>query len=143
MSVALSAACVGAFSGTASAAVAEKSNKKFCKKAVTISTDVGGNFDPSDSDALKSAAEDFQKAYKKLGKLAPTKKLKKAANAIADYYRRLADGADPNSSDANYTDNESKAIESLTTYVTTKCIASTLDSIPGVDIPGADQLPGR
>jgi hypothetical protein len=140
----MSAALAGAFAGTASAAVAEKSNKKFCKKAATIATDIGTNVDPSDEDAIRSASEDFEKAYKKLAKVAPTKKLKKAANAIADYYGRLADGADPNSSDANYSDDEAEAIQTLTTYVTTKCLASTLDSIPGVDNPSAvDLTPGR
>jgi hypothetical protein len=113
---------VGLTAGTitgAQASVAEKSAKAFCEKLVEISTTVpdvsGGDY--------TAAAREFQKLYKKLAKLAPTGKLRKAVKTTAKYYGRLAGGIDPNSAEAGYTDAEVAASTTITDYSRNNCTA--------------------
>lgn len=112
----------GTVAGAQASVAEKKSVKKFCEKVLKISQTFpdlsGGN------DALIEAARDFAKLYKKLAKVAPTRALRDAAKSIAGYYERLADSGDPNSADANYTDEEIDAIATITQYNVSNCAAS-------------------
>ena len=107
---------------SAQASVGEKSVKKFCTKVFAISTrvpDASGGVP-----AILEAAADFQKQYKKLAKLAPTKPLRTAVKLLSKYYGRLADSGDPYSEAASYTDAEAAAVETITAYAATDCVAA-------------------
>jgi len=129
--VTLSTALGGALTGTASASVADKSAKKFCKKALTVGTDVTSGEGTSNEDA----AADLERAFKKLAKLAPNKKIKKAAKAIASFYGDIADGDTP---DEDLSAEYAEASVTFSTFLVTKCVT---DAIPD-NIPGLDELPG-
>jgi hypothetical protein len=124
----LTAGLVGAFTLSAPAAVAEKKSvKKFCTKLYKVQTDP----DLTDTSDLQGSAENQAKAYKKASKLAPTKKIREATKTIAEYYERLSGLDDFSSPEANYKDEESEAIETLSTYVTTKCLKIVVTTLPG------------
>jgi hypothetical protein len=127
----LCAALGGALAGTASASVADKSVKKFCKRALAAGADLTSVEGTTNEDA----AADLEKSFKKLAKLAPTRKIKKAAKKIAGYYGDLADGDTP---DADLSTEYVEASGTFSTYLVEKCIVSEIPD----EIPGLDELPG-
>jgi hypothetical protein len=84
---ALSAGLVATALGRASASVPGASTKKFCAKALEVAATSA-----TSAPLTPELAEDLQRQYKRLAKLAPKKKLKKATRTIAAYYGNIADG---------------------------------------------------
>ncbi len=84
---ALSVGVVAGSVGPASASVHAASVEKFCAKALDIAATSA-----TSSPVTVDLAADLERQYKRLAKLAPKKKLKKATRAIAEYYAQIADG---------------------------------------------------
>jgi hypothetical protein len=126
VSVALSAALVGAFAGTASAAVAEKKSvKKFCKKATDADAARTSVASGADENAVQDAAGDLETDFKKLAKLAPTKKLKKAVKTMASYYGNIADGQSITEISPEDAQGYATAVQTFSAYLLDKCVSST------------------
>jgi len=126
VSVVLSAALGGAFAGTASAAVAEKKSvKKFCNKAADADAARTRVAPGADENALQDTAGDLESDFKKLAKLAPTKKVKKAVKAMASYYGNIADGQSITDVSPEDAQGYATAVQTFSTYLLAKCVSST------------------
>ena len=130
VSVALCAALGAVFADEAAASVGDKKSvKKFCKTALAIGN--SGSTNPQ-GELEQDVAAAAERDYKKAAKLAPTKKIKKAANQVAKFYGKVADGESPTRAiqgdvGADYTEG----LVVFSTYVTSKCLVSQLDDLPG------------
>ena len=116
----LTAGLVATLAMSATAAVGTKSVKKFCQKAVEVQTALDEGARGLTEDQYPDYAADTEKGLKKLVKLAPTKKVRKALKTTAAYYGKIADRGDPNG--VPYGQNQISAITTLTDYVTQKCV---------------------
>ena len=85
--VALIAGFAVATTGSASASGPAASIEKFCAKALDVAAT-----STTSSPLTPELAADLERQYKRLAKLAPKKKLKKATRTIAAYYGNIADG---------------------------------------------------
>src|SRR5687768_11069807 len=115
----VTAGLIAGFAATAPAAVSEKSVKKFCKKALAVQTTLARPVETDDVEDVKNYASDAENGLKKLAKLAPTKKLRKAVKTMAKHYGEIEDTGDPSGA---YSDPELDAIETITTYTQTTCV---------------------
>lgn len=120
---------------SASPAFAAGNKKKFCQAATLVGQDVTKQSDPSTISEENAAA--FEKGYKKLVKLAPTKKLKSAVKTIASFYGRLADGDSYEDVFADDYEDFGRANLTFGQYLVTACISV---NIPNVTLPGGGEV---
>lgn len=133
LTTALSTGLVGGLV-SASPAFAAGNKEKFCKATGTVTTDV--TIDES-GQLPEDAAADLEKGFKKLAKLAPTKKLKNATKTIAEYYGRIADGEGAEDVSEDFAKDYANATATFGTYVATKCISEV---IPDITLPGGAEV---
>ena len=124
----LTAGLIAGFASSAPAAVADKSVKKFCEKALEVQTLLSGSAVGLTEENAGDYAADVEKGMKKLAKLAPTKKLRKALKIVAKYYGEVADSGDINSGE--YGQEQIEALSTVTDYITTTCVPLLTTTTP-------------
>jgi hypothetical protein len=99
----------------APASVDAKSVKKFCQLGLTITTDLT---DPNVD--VEAAASDLAKTFKKLVRLAPTKRIKHASTTISEFYADVAAHGKP---DEDAISNDTRhAITVFVRFAGSKCL---------------------
>ena len=120
--VALSAGVGVFFAGPASAG---GKTEKFCEQAYALQGDPTQSTDPEQ--LAEDAAADLEGHFKRLAKVAPNRKIKKASKQLAAFYGEIADG------DAEITSGASKkytkAFARYSAFLVSKC----LPQIPGLE----------
>ena len=137
VTVASAALIVGTMGPGGASVQARGNKKKYCEQSVQINGDSSLE-DLSAEEITQTRAAELEKGFKRLVKLAPTKKLSNTAKTLSGYFGEVADGTQVTDFSTEDAKRFAEALGHWSTYFIRNCLG---EIIPDITLPDLDDLP--